>query len=125
MPVIRFGFAQFPLDVPIPPEYSDSYAVPDDINHFWQALLPAMNEVIEHHPVRQGRNFVPPKQQKPADFMPHDALASFGNYMNARDPTEGVFRYQLYDQRTARDQSYPVWFLQQLFDYITGDGFAI
>jgi hypothetical protein len=91
MTLIRFGFAQFQLDVPIPPEYADSYAVPADLEHFWAALTPAMNEVIKHHPVRQGRGFVPHTRQTPADYLPDAALASFRTHIGAWDPLQNAY----------------------------------
>jgi hypothetical protein len=66
--IIRFGFSKFPIDVPIPEEYIDCYAVPTDMKQFWAALTPAMEMVIEHHPSRRGRSFVPHERQTPADY---------------------------------------------------------
>jgi hypothetical protein len=61
-----------------------------------------MTEVIKHHPVRQGRGFVPHTQQKPADYMPDVVLASFKNYIGAQDPSQNAYRYQLYENSGVR-----------------------
>jgi hypothetical protein len=59
--------------------------------------------------------------------MPDDALASFRRYVSEWNPSQNAYPYEFYNQRPERErtQAYPVWFLQQLFNHITGPGFAL
>jgi hypothetical protein len=55
--------------------------------------------------------------------MPEGVVENRGWRLQGRPPrAKDVPRYE---DRTNRDQTFAVWFLKELFDYVTGPGFPI
>ena len=108
----------------IPGEYLSLYGLTRDIQGFGVAMRPAIEQLMATVPVefvRVGRLWTNNRRAV------HDVwLGQFTTHMNALDPEKGVPRWQLYvDRRPEHDQSYPLWFLEELFNFIRPPGFNI
>jgi hypothetical protein len=136
---IELGFFNFGIDIDLPPEYERGHEFPRDPQAFWDAMIPNMRKLVESHPRtynyqrgdRWNRRGVPPTAQAVvADFgfryMPEVVVVDvFGFHLQGPPRAEGIPRYE---DRIDRDQPFAIWFLEQLFDYVTdktGPGFPI
>ena len=55
-------------------------------------------------------------------YMPEVVIEDRGWRLQGPPRAEGM---PLYEDRTNRDQTFAIWFLTQLFDYVAGPGFPI
>jgi hypothetical protein len=98
--------------------------VPPEIQEFWLALRPAMVTIMKEHPTLVGKRegYGP---RSPPLLADHQIVYGFSIVMDKIDPETGLPRWQSFERRRNKEDSYAIWVLREFFDYCTGPGFAI